>query len=144
MSPEENEIVEIEKSELTEEKIASLVNEILRNKEKYAIESKLILVLELEERYTGCGYVYLWGDRIKIIGSADTIILEEKDTYDCLSRSRIAIIPKMVPTIVLKHHYDDAPGTRNTLTLYVFDGSSWNSMIINVPKDFSLSLLDEY
>ena len=127
-----NEKIEIK--ELSEEEIISLVKEILGNREKYQEEAKLILLLDdLEMRYPGCGYVYNYGYELKIIvGEADILVLKREENYDCTSREKIAVIPKTVPTALLLLEWDESPGAKNTLTIYVFSGE-WRSLSLNLP-----------
>jgi hypothetical protein len=134
MSTENIEKVE----EIEEETLKRLIEEVLKNPEKYQEEAKYLLKLKLERRTQGCGYVYLYGYDFKVLGNADIVTVNYEESYDCGVREEFVVIPKTVPTILLLFQYDDEPTRKNTLTIFVFDGSSWRSMVISVPKHFRL------
>jgi hypothetical protein len=129
----------IEKRELSEEEVAELVKEIILQKEKYQPEYQYILILELETRHEGCGYVYnYFSDYAIFMGEAQRVTLDVEETYDCVTRQRVAIIPQSVPVVIIQHNHDDQPTIKDRLIIHVFDGESWKSLVINVPKHFRL------
>jgi hypothetical protein len=126
-------------AELSEEMIAQLVREVLTQKEKYQSEVKYILLLNLETRHEGCGYVYnYFSDYAVFMGDAQIVTLDVEESHDCTARQRVAIIPQSVPTVVLQHDHDDQPSIKDKLVIYVFDGAEWKSIAISVPKHFRL------
>lgn len=129
--------VDVEK--LSEEEIAELVKDVLANQEKYQGEAKYILLLNLESRHEGCGYVYNYFSEYAVfMGDAQIVNLDVEENHDCVTRERVAIIPQSVPVILLQHDHDDSPEKRDTLTIHVFDGKEWKALAINVPKYFRL------
>jgi len=128
----------VEVRELTQEELASIIKELVTEAEKYPVEARFILKLDISRRVSGCGYMYNYGQDYEVLlGEADIVILGQEE-YDCEEREEIAIIPKTTPTVVALHEWDEHPGSKDTLTLYVFDGKAWRSMTVQVPKSFSL------
>jgi ribosomal protein S13 len=67
-------IQEVKIRELTEEEIKRLIDEILKNPDKYKTEAKLLLTLRTDFRRGGCGYLYLYSNDFKVLyGEVDKV-----------------------------------------------------------------------
>ena len=123
-----------EPRELTEEEIKELVNEILKNPDKYPDESKLLLMLKVTFRRSGCGYVYLYRTNVRVLyGEVDEVVLYRSE-FNCDVEERIVVIPKTVGTVLLVEYRDDNPEVTNRVSIYVFTGSEWKSVEFPIPK----------
>jgi len=117
---------------LSEEELASLIKKVVENPEQYEEEAKLILVLELED--VQGAVVDIW-ERVSIVqGDADIITLEwtEEEGPPTRKFRKIAIIPKMVPTIIERIvHHDDSSRFEHYSIIYIFTGEKWVSVTTN-------------
>jgi len=120
--------------ELTEERIAKLIEDIRKHPDKYSEEAKFILFLT---RYEHRGAMFSYSCNYEVLtGDVKEIILRErheniesspwKDEYE------VALIPLEVPTIILVRgtRWQDGGDYELTEELYVFDGESWKYMKI--------------
>jgi len=118
--------------ELTEEEVVEMVKRVLDEGKE---EAKLILTIELHNRVSGCGYIYLYRDDVEILeGDADVITLS-KSEFNCDVEERIAIIPRSVPVVVKRTYKDDDPEASNYIQYYVFTPSGWKSVKVILPKE---------
>jgi len=97
-------------------------------------EMKYMLVLELEGRSGGCGYVYLYNDEIDVIyGKAELVTLERKNIR-CEWQERLLVIPLKVPTIIIRSYRDENPEVSDYDEFYIFTSEGWKSVRVEVPK----------
>ena len=116
---------------LTEKEVAEIIRKVIEEGKE---EAKLILTIELHNRTRGCGYVYLYRTDLEIIeGSVDIVVLEKRE-YNCDVTENIAVIPKSVPAAVRVTYIDESPEVGNSATYYIFDGKSWKSIEVPLPK----------
>ena len=97
-------------------------------------EMKYMLVLELEGRSGGCGYVYLYNDEIDVIYGKVELVTLESSTYDCEWKERLLVIPFEVPTVVVRRYRDDNPEISDFDEFYIFTAEGWKSVRVEVPK----------
>ena len=117
--------------ELTNEDIAELVRRALSEGRE---EARLILRLTLSNRREGCGYIYLFREYIEILeGDADIITLEKYEV-DCNEVEKVAVIPKMVPTVVKVTYRDEDPEALDRVLYNVFTPEGWRSIEVILPK----------
>jgi len=98
-------------------------------------ESKFILKLRLDRRRGGCGYVYRWWTSLDIVhGDADIVNLSTQFSDECTWVEDVLVIPKAVPTILVRTYRDDDPQVRNYAEIYIFDKDGWKSVRVDIPK----------
>jgi hypothetical protein len=126
--------MEIQTQILTEEEIKRLIDEILKNPEKYPIEAKMLLKLNVSFRKGGCGWVYRYSNDYQVLyGDVDEVEILNSE-YNCDVMREIVIIPKSVPVVILQKHHDDNPEVNDYITLHVFTGFEWRVLEFIVPK----------
>jgi hypothetical protein len=115
-----------------EETVKRLISEVVQNPDRYPDEAKLILILELRRRKSGCGWVYLYGEEVAtLLGKVDYVTLEWSER-DCEVHEKLAVIPKKVPSVVIVAKWDEDPEARHYVTLYVFTNQGWKSISTEV------------
>ena len=120
--------------ELTEEEVRKLVDEVLRNPSEYSTEAKLILRLDIKNRRRGCGYVYLFSDSMEIVYGDAEIITILSDYDNCTEHKELLVIPKTVPTVMIKKHFDENPESPNYTDVYIFTVDGWKWVTTRIPK----------
>jgi len=115
--------------------VVRLINEVMQKPEEYKEEAKLILTIELHNRTSGCGYVYLYREDLEIIeGSADIVTLEKRE-YNCDVIENVAVIPKSVPVLIKVVYRDEDPEVGDYIQYYVFTPNGWRSVKVILPKE---------
>jgi len=96
-------------------------------------ELKYLLIVELEGRTGGCGYLYTYDSEVEIIhGKAELVVLE-RSRYDCEWEERLLVIPFQVPTIVKVSYRNNNPQATNYDEFYIFTPDGWKSIRVEVP-----------
>jgi len=109
------------------------IDQLLRKANE--IETKYLLLLELEGRTGGCGYLYTYDSEVEIIhGKAELVTLEREYINECEWRKRLLVIPYTVSTVVVKKYRDKNPEVPNRDTFYIFTSEGWKSLEVEVPK----------
>ena len=122
------EVAEVIKKELTPEDIKKLIENAKETEWKY------LLKVKIANRRVGCGYVYLYDEDLKIIYGDAEIITILSDTQDCTDYEEVLVIPKTVPTIVMKIHTDENPECPNYVDIFVFTSEGWKWVTTRIPK----------
>lgn len=120
--------VENEQVEEYEEIVKKLVNDILRNPEKYATEGKFILTLETWHRQ-GSSYID-YNDYRVLAGEVKEIILDVVDEgYPYRIRRKVAIIPLSLPTVLEEERYSETTDPiQSQKFIHVFTSEGWKTM----------------
>jgi hypothetical protein len=111
--------------------VEKLVEEILRDPEKYREEAKLLLRLSKWSRQ-GQSFVDE-ADYEVVKGEVEEIVLREWDEgYPYRRGKDIVLIPLQVPTVVVyKIHYDYGTETGKRIKVHVFTTDGWKSVDVN-------------
>jgi hypothetical protein len=89
------------------------------------IEWKYLLKLRVERRFSGCGYRYLFDEKLKVIyGDAKILVLNEYEE-NCTETKEVLVIPMSVPTVVVFQHFDDDPTVGDYMDIYIFTDTGW-------------------
>jgi hypothetical protein len=122
------EVAEVVKDELTPEKIKKLIENARETEWKYMLKLKIM------NRRGGCGYVYLYSEELKTVyGDAEFVELVH-DEQDCTDYEEVLVIPKTVPTVVMKIHRDENPECPNYVDIFVFTSEGWKWLTTRIPK----------
>jgi len=98
-------------------------------------EMRYLLILQLQTRSGGCGHLYTYNETIELIyGKAEFVTLESSQPEECLWREKILVIPYTVPVIVRKGHRDKNPEVSNFDEFFIFTGSGWKEVRVELPK----------
>jgi hypothetical protein len=99
------------------------------------IEMKYLLLLRVEGRTGGCGYLYTYNEEVEVIyGKAVMVTLESSRPEECLWREKILVIPFTIPTVVVKRYRDKNPQITNTDTFFILTSEGWKHLEVEIPK----------
>jgi hypothetical protein len=110
---------------VTEENLVKLVEEVVKNPEKYSTEAKLLLVLKEWKRQ---GSAYIDDLRYEVVyGEVEEVTLSYFDEgYPHRKGREVAIIPKTVPTIVrVVYRTNTVDPPIYSEVIYVFTKDGW-------------------
>jgi hypothetical protein len=129
MSQEQTEVeVDIEGRAIDIETIKRLL------KEATPAETKYLLIIKEVERHRGCGWVYLYSEKLSIVfGNVETLVLDEYE-YNCDRFREVLVIPKSIPAIVAVTYRDENPEVHDTITFYIFTKDGWKKVKTPIPK----------
>jgi hypothetical protein len=134
MSSPELAQTQIEVEQLDEETMKTLINNLLKEQDKFKKEANLILVIRRDGRRSGCGYVYLYkNDYEVVVGEVQEVVLNSEER-DCDWFENVAIIPLTVPVVIMEKYHDDDPQVHDYITIHVFGVDGWRSLKVFVPK----------
>jgi hypothetical protein len=111
--------------------VKKLIEEVIRNPDKYPAEAKLVLVLKEWSRQ---GPAYVDDQNFEVIhGDVEEITLRYFDEGYPYRRGReVALIPKVVPTIVkVEYRTNTTDPPIHSVTLYIFTGDGWKRVDVH-------------
>jgi hypothetical protein len=104
-------------------------------KEATPAETKYLLVVKEAERHKGCGWVYIYNNKLSVVlGNVETIVLDEYE-HNCDEFREVLVIPKTVPAIVALTYRDENPEVHDTITFYIFTAEGWKKVTTPIPKE---------
>ena len=123
--------IQTQTRELTEEETVKLIRKVIEEGKEEAV---YILTLELRNRWSGCGYLYLYRESLEVLeGNADIVTLSRSE-FNCSEVEELAIIPKTLPVVIKVMYIDEDPEVSDTVTYYVFTSDGWKSIKVSLPK----------
>jgi len=98
-------------------------------------ETKYLLFIKEVERHQGCGWVYLYSEKLDVVmGNVETIVLDEYE-HNCDEFRELLVIPKTVPAVVALIYRDENPETHDMITFYIFTAEGWKKVTTPIPKE---------